>query len=192
MKITEFKGLPVADTVMGLDGSLSKLAFCVMGDKPLSWGLLDIDGSSTYERCGDANRKMYALLKQYKVDLVLIEDAIYVNNHKTVVQLANVFGSIMGVVAATGVQCLGCSPAEWMAHIGNPTRNSRDEWLAVRKMNPNKSTAWYKERLRQQRKQRTMEYVNERFGLNITDDNVADAIAISLLAREKLSVRPEG
>jgi len=44
---------------------------------------------------------------------------------------------------------------------------------------PGQSKLWYQNKVRQLRKQKTMDYVNDKYGLSVTDDDVADALGIA-------------
>jgi hypothetical protein len=66
---------------------------------------------------------------------------------------------------------------QWQNWSGNK-RLTVEEKEMIRNSNPGKTNSWYKSQERQYRKQRTIRFVNERFGLKIDDDDVADAIAI--------------
>ena len=48
----------------------------------------------------------------------------------------------------------------------------------MRKLNPNKSESWYKQNEREVRKQKTINFVNINYDLEINDNDIADAIGI--------------
>ena len=173
--------------VMGVDASTKALAFSIYEDGELKkYGKIAIEGRDTHERCGDINRKMYGIIKQFNPDLMAIESAIYVNNRRVVIDLANVYGAIIGVAVAVGVKVESVSPSTWMSHIGNPTRDSNAVKEQARKDNPGKSKTWIKNYLREARKQRTMDWVESTHGPTVDDDDVADAIAVGDYASKEL------
>jgi Holliday junction resolvasome RuvABC endonuclease subunit len=181
---------PEANRVMGIDASTKALAFAIIHhDTPIVYGEIDIRGNDTHERCGDVNRKTYALLKQYGPDFIAIEEAIFVNNRSVVIDLAKVYGSIIGVSMAIGIPCVAVHPSSWMAFIDNPTRNSKEIKDAVRKEYPGKSKTWYKNKLREWRKARTQEWVSKNLGIDTDNDDVADATAIASYAYNELTTR---
>jgi hypothetical protein len=49
--------------------------------------------------------------------------------------------------------------------------------------------SWYKNKLRNIRKQRTVDYFNKKYNLNITDFDVADAFGIAHYSNEELTKR---
>lgn len=174
-----------ASRIMGIDASSSAVAFSVFEDgRLLHYGKIYIAGGETTEQCGDVNKKMYHLMKLYEPEVVVMEQAIYVNNRGVVIKLANIFGAIIGVVVATGHRCEQVPPATWMAHIGNPTRNSKELIAEVKKKFPGKSKNWYTNKLREWRKDRTIAWVKDNHGVLLTDDDVADACALGAYGSE--------
>jgi Holliday junction resolvasome RuvABC endonuclease subunit len=173
-------------TTIGIDASTKTVAFSVFIDGKLRhYGSMDITGKDIYRQCGDVNRKVYALCRKFEPDYVLIEAPIFVNNRAVVLKLSKLFGSIIGVIASQGISVSDISPAGWMAEIGNPTRDSDTDKDRVKRENPKKSATWVKAELRKMRKQRTMDWVKSTYGVDISDDNVADAIAIGHYAVRK-------
>lgn len=175
---------------MGIDASSQSIAFTVFADgKPARWGKIFLEGKNIYERCGDANRKMYALMDELEVDHVAIESAIYVNNRQVVISLAQIFGSIIGVAQACGKTVEEVAPATWMSYIGNSMRSTKEEKEAVKEEFPDKSKSWYKNKLREYRKQRTIDYFNKKFDMRLADDDVADSCAVGYYAYNELTRR---
>jgi Holliday junction resolvasome RuvABC endonuclease subunit len=173
-------------TVIGIDASTKTVAFSVFNEGKLThYGSLDIDGKDIYRQCGDVNKKVYALCRRFEPDYVLIEAPIFVNNRAVVLKLSKLFGSIIGVIASQGIPVSDITPSGWMAEIGNPTRDSKTDKDRVKRENPNKSATWVKNELRKMRKQRTMDWVKQTYGVDISDDNVADAVAIGHYAVRK-------
>ena len=70
---------------------------------------------------------------------------------------------------------------QWQNWAGNK-RLTTAEKDAIRAATPDKSASWYKTQERQFRKQRTIKFVNERYGLKVDDDDIADAICIGAWA----------
>lgn len=190
MGLGDLKQRPVAKRLMGIDASSQSIAFTVWADnKPVKWGKIYLDGKNIYEKCGDANRKMYALMDELDVDGVAIEAAIYVNNRQVVIALAQVFGSIIGVAEALGKTVQEVAPATWMSYIDNPMRPSAEEKDEVNKKYSDKSKNWRKNKHREIRKQRTINYFNENFNVEIDDDDVADSMAVGYYAYMELTGR---
>lgn len=178
-----------AKKVLGIDASTQSIAFCLFVDgKPQNWGKLKLVGSDIYDKMGDANQKMYALYKVLQPDYVAVEKAVFVKSPAVALQLASVFGSIMGVLVANGVKTIDFQPLTWQNYIGNRPL-SRPEKAALKADNPGRSTSWYSNAGRKLRKQRTMDYMDKHFGIQIDDDDVGDSFGIALYAYEQLTKR---
>lgn len=179
-----------ASRVMGIDASTKSIAWTIFYNrKPERWGKIDIVGNDIYERCGDANRKIYLLNKLYPVDYIAIEAAVFVKSPSVAIQLAYVYGSIVGVLNALGVKVITVRPLEWQGFIGNPALK-KPEKETIKMNNPNKSASWYQNAGRELRKQRTMDYFNKKWpGMNLTDNDVGDSAGIAYYAYYQLTKR---
>jgi Holliday junction resolvasome RuvABC endonuclease subunit len=187
MNVKKLQPTPAASRVLGIDGSSKSLAFCMMVRMddvwvPEQWGKLEIVGRDVFERCGDLNSKLYGIMKMLHPDHVTVESVIYVNNRAVVIQLAKIIGAALGVIVATGRTANEVAPTTWMNYIGNNTRDTKETKQALRKAEPGQSTSWYKNELRKQRKQRTLDWVHETYGIDIDDDDVGDAFGIAFYA----------
>lgn len=192
MGLAKLKQKPVSERLMGIDASSKSIAFTVYADgKPVKWGKIFLEGDNTIEKCGDANKKMYVLMEEFDIDFLAIEEAIFVNNRRVVIMLSNIFGSIMGVAVAVGKTVVGVAPATWMNYIGNNTRPTKEEKEEINKQFPNKSKNWKKQQLKANRKQRTIDFFNEKYGMELTDDDVADSCGVGYYAYHELTRRPE-
>ena len=78
----------------------------------------------------------------------------------------------------------GVEPITWAAHIGNANLKKAEK-DQIKLDNPNASPNKLKVFQRDFRKQRTMNYVNKRFTLDIRDNDIGDAIAIGAYALDK-------
>lgn len=178
-----------AKRVMGIDASTNSIAFTVFYNrKPERWGKVDIIGGDIYEKIGDANEKIYAIYKQFPVDYVAIEGAAFINSPKVAVHLAYVYGSIVGVLVAMGCKTITVPAMTWQNFIGNPPFK-KPEKEALRLEYPDKSTSWYSTKTRAIRKQRTMDIFNDKWPLNITDNDVGDSLGIAYYAYNQLTRR---
>jgi hypothetical protein len=178
-----------AKKVMGIDASTKAIAYSIFQNRrPTVYELVPIVGGNIWEKCGDANKKMQALVKKHKPDYVLIERAIYVNNVEVMKLLAYVYGSVLAVPASQGIPTTDVSPTTWMNWIGNVPL-TKVEKAAFAKKHKGRPKTWRDQRLRVERKQRTIDYVNKKWGLAVTDDNIADSLAIGEFAYVQLTKR---
>lgn len=164
---------------MAIDASTTTLAFAIFSDNLLkACGKIKFDGSSTYQKLGDAALKTLPFLKNFHVDAIVIEHTVFINSPKTASDLALIQGALLGAAKLAGIKTAGSiNPITWQTFIGNP-KLSNDEKQKLMKEFPGKSRNWYQNKSREIRKQRTIKFVNTYYDKNIQDDDVADAIAI--------------
>jgi Holliday junction resolvasome RuvABC endonuclease subunit len=162
-----------------IDASTNSLAFAIFHDKELfKFGKINFSGKNNYEKVGDACRKTYAFLKQFDIDMIVIEHTVFMNSPKTAADLALVQGGLLGAAALNGIVVAGSvSPITWQMYINNG-KLTAPEKLELRKNNPGKSDSWYKGQEREIRKQKTIRFVNTYYDKSVSDNDVADAIGI--------------
>jgi Holliday junction resolvasome RuvABC endonuclease subunit len=178
-----------ANRVLGIDASTNSIAFCLMeGDIPLKWGKINLSGEDIYEKIYDAKNKMSMMLKELKSDYIVVEGAILVRSPDAVIKLSYVYGVVIAELMSTGAKVITISPSAWQSYIGNKNP-TKDEKSAIRLANPGYADSWYKNQLRNMRKQRTVDYFNKKYGLQITDFDVADSFGIAHYSNQVLTKR---
>lgn len=178
-----------AKRVMGIDASTKSIAFTIFHNRrPIFWGKINIDGNDIYQRIGDANQKIYALYKQYDIDYIAIEGAAFINSPKVAIQLAYVFGSVIGVLVALGCEVITVPALSWQRFIDNPPL-TKVEKEKLKDDFPGKSASWYQAQGRNMRKQRTMDFFNKKWNTNLTDNDVGDSMGIGYFAYCQLTRR---
>jgi Holliday junction resolvasome RuvABC endonuclease subunit len=178
-----------AHRVLGIDASTNSVAFCLMdNNKPLKWGKIEFTGSDIYEKIYDAKMKMHAMLDELKADYIAIEGAVLVRSPDAVIKLSYVYGVVIAELMSTGAKVITISPTSWQAHIGNknPTKMEKDK---LKFENPGYADSWYKNKMRQIRKQRTVDYFNNKYNLQLDDFDVADAFGIAHYSNTVLTER---
>ena len=168
----------MANNVLGIDASTNSIAFCLMNDKtPVKWGEIVFHGSSVYERILDAKRKIKAIKSQLDYDIICIEAAVSVKSVATGLKMAYMFGAIMGELMYDDTKIIEVHPLKWQGYIGNPnfTKAEKD---SVKKEFPGKSDSWYKNKARELRKQKTIDFAST-LGINTDNNNVTDAVGIA-------------
>ena len=178
-----------ASRVLGIDASTNSVAFCLMeNNKPLKWGKIELSGSDIYHKIHDAKVKMHVMLDELKSDYIAVEGAILVRSPDAVIKLSYVYGVVIAELMSTGAEVITISPTAWQAHIGNknPTKAEKE---SIRTKNPGYADSWYKNQIRNMRKQRTVDYFNERYGLKLDDFDVADSFGIAHYANQVLTER---
>jgi len=166
--------------ICSIDASTNSLAFGIFEDGILiEVGKINFKGTDTYKKVSDAVKKTKAFFAHHSdIEAVVIEHTIYLNSAKTVSDLALVQGAILGGVSLNGVKTIkSINPIAWQTFLGNQRLNSQEK-EEIQKSFPGKSTAWYKNKEREFRKQRTIQLVNEKYNRSISDDDVADAVGV--------------
>ena len=178
-----------AHRVLGIDASTNSVAFCLMeNNKPLKWGKINFVGSDIFEKIHDAKNKMHVMLDELKSDYIVVEGAILVRSPDAVIKLSYVYGVVIAELMSTGAKVITISPSSWQAYIGNKNP-TKDEKQAIRVKNPGYADSWYKTQLRNMRKQRTVDYFNNKYGLALNDFDVADAFGIAHYSNKVLTER---
>lgn len=170
---------PAPKNVCSIDASTNSLAFAIFSDKKLkAFGKINFSGVNTFQKVGDAAKKTEAVFKEFDIDAIIIEHAVFMNSPKTMADLAMVQGALLGAAMKTGVKKIGSiNPITWQIFIGNGKLTKEEKALIIRD-NPGKSVAWYKSKERDFRKQRTINIMNIEYDTSITDNDVADAVGI--------------
>lgn len=167
--------------VLGIDASTRSVAFCLFDNKtPVKWGEVFFDGGDVYERILDAKKKVHAIAKTFPSDFVALEAAVMVRSANTGLKMAYVFGAIMGELIADGRKVVEVHPITWQSYIGNKNF-TKAEKAEVQKKYPGKSATWYKGKVREIRKQKTIDFCKN-LGVATDSDNVADACGIGWYA----------
>jgi hypothetical protein len=180
VNLSKFTNQP--KTIMAIDASTNSLAFSIFVDGELtSYGKVNFVGLTAYEKVIDACRKVLGLFKAYgntQVDAIVIEHTVFINSPKTAADLALVQGGLLGAAGVSGVkQIRSVAPITWQNFIGNK-KLTKEEQLAIRKQVPGKSDSWYKSYERQLRKEKTIHFIDVQYGVQVSDNDVSDAIAI--------------
>jgi Holliday junction resolvasome RuvABC endonuclease subunit len=178
-----------AHRVLGIDASTNSIAFCLMeNDIPLKWGKIELVGQDIYEKIYDAKKKMSLMLEELKADYIVVEGAILVRSPDAVIKLSYVYGVVIAELMSTGAKVITISPTAWQAYIGNKNP-TKDEKSAIRLKHPGYADSWYKNQIRNMRKQRTVDYFNNKYSLTVDDFDVADSFGIAHYANKVLTER---
>lgn len=178
-----------AHRVIGIDASTQSLAFAIFeGEVPVKCGEIKFKGQSVFERLKDAKRKTRALVAAgvLKGDYIAIESAIMVRNVQTAIDLAYVYGAILGELGVGNSQLEKVAPISWQSGIGNPNLKAAEK-AAIQNEFPGKSKTWYQSKGREIRKQRTLDIARNYFDIADNSDNVGDAVGIALFASRRLT-----
>jgi len=175
--------------VLGIDASTNSIAFCLLENNiPLKWGKINIEGADIYEKIYDAKNKMSIMLDELKSDYIVVEGAVLVRSPDAVIKLSYVYGVVIAELMSSGASVVTISPTAWQAYIGNknPTKAEKE---SIRKQFPGYADSWYKNKIRTMRKQRTVDWVKEKFNIDLIDFDVADSFGIAYYSNTVLTER---
>ncbi len=175
----------IPHSFVSVDASTNSLAFAYFNYGELSrYGKIKFSGSSIYEKLGDTVHKTMFLFKSLPATHMIIEKTIFANSPQVAANLALSQGALIGGAQLGGVQHVyGVAPMSWQSYIGTRLL-SADEKQKIRQSQPGKSNSWYKSQEREQRKQKTILTVNNKFNINLDDNDIADACGIGIFALE--------
>ena len=179
------------NSFISIDANSTSIAFAIWeNDELQKIGKITWQGKTNYEKVADASKKLYAFFSTIaNIETVVIEHTIFMNSPKTAADLAVVQGAILGAMTMAGVKNIkSINPIAWQTFIKNGRLTTPEKQL-IRNEYPGRSDAWYKNREREFRKQRTIDFVNKRYGKSISDNDIADAVGIghySIFNWEKL------
>jgi len=176
---------PKANKVLGIDSSTTSLAFCIYDGHPIKWGKINFYGATIYDKIIDAHQKVAANKELLDVDYICIESAIMVKSQDVAIKMAMIVGSVVSALAWTKDMIITVPPSAWQPYIGNKnfTKIEKD---SLRAQFPGKADSWYRNKAREIRKQRTMEFFNNKYGINVSDHDAGDAMGIAYYAYHKL------
>jgi len=178
-------------TFISVDSSTQSLAFAIWDKELEAYGKVVFEHTSKniYDKAGVIGKRSGAslskLIEVYKIKNMVIEKPIFANSPMTASNLALAQGALVGASIFAGIQeVTGVEPITWAAHIGNANLTKKEK-EKIKLEFPGQSANWYKTKQRDVRKQRTMDYVNKRFSLDIKDNDIGDAIGIGAYALDK-------
>ena len=124
------------------------------------------------------------LFNKLPTDNMIIEKTIFANSAQVAANLALSQGALIGGAKIGGVRNVyGVAPMSWQSYVGTRLLTT-DEKQKIRRSNPNKSNSWYKSQEREQRKQKTISTVNDKFNIKLDDNDIADACGIGMFAMD--------
>lgn len=166
-----------------IDASTNSLAFAYFVNGNLEkYGKIKFLGSNIYAKLGDTVHKTMGLFSIIDTDHMIIEKTIFANSPQVAANLALSQGALIGGAQMGGVRNVyGVAPMSWQSYVGTRLLTT-DEKQKIRQKNPDRSNSWYKSQEREQRKQKTIATVNDKFNISLDDNDVADACGIGMFA----------
>lgn len=170
-----------AKRVLGIDASTASVAFCLIEDgKIVKIGKLPIDGATIYDKIRDAGIRAKALKQLTNPDYVAVEQAIMVRSADAGLKIAMIVGALLTNLLDKKSEVVTLTPIQWQSYIGNNnfTKAMKEE---IKSQYPGKGDAFIKARIRDIRKQKTMDYF-KKYGVDTDDNDVGDAMGIAYYA----------
>lgn len=181
-----------ASRVMGIDCSTHSLAYTIFFNRrPVQWGKINFQGADIFERLLDASEKLRAVQDKFEVDYIAFEGAILakVKNPDVTIKLAMMYGACIAELMKSGVKVVTVQPLSWQSYIGNPNFKPAEK-AALKAEFPGKSTSWYSAKVRELRKQKTMDIFNTKWPhMKLDDNDVGDSCGIAYYAYYNLTKR---
>lgn len=171
---------PAPSKICSIDASTNSMAFAIFNNEKLeSFGKINFVGNSTYSKLSNAAQKTKSFFKNYSdIDAVVIEHTIYLNSPKTVSDLALVQGAILAGIALNNIKDIrSINPIAWQTFLGNQRLTAAEKEL-IKYDNPGRGDAWYKNKEREFRKQRTIDILYKLYNKKIDDNDIADAVGV--------------
>lgn len=160
------------DVILGLDASTASTGFSIFDNKGLAaYGLIKPEGNDWRERLVHQAPKLKEIIEKYHPTQIIMED-VPLNGKgglKILVVLGAVQGMILGLASSCSIPIKFVTPNEWRSKVGLFTGN-RDETK------------------RDEMKKKSVEFVNQEFGLNLkwisksskfNEDDISDSILIA-------------
>ena len=173
------KFINIPNKIICIDASTTSIAYAVFEKQSLILhGKVEFSGKNVYQKISSAIESVVNVIKEIGAEALVIERAVFINSPKTMSELSMVQGAILAGASLAGIKIFkGTNPIAWQSYIGNG-KITKDAKLLMRKSNPGKSESWYKQFERDARKQKTINFVNINYDLQIDDNDIADAIGI--------------
>lgn len=171
--------------VIGFDTSSNALAFSVVEKRVKKWALIgagriDLDSDFMDGKIEKMISGVPVVLSQYgKIDKVVIEQSIYVQNAFTTIKLSQVIGALWTICLQHGIEVELVQPSQWKNFLGYKRVSKADKikWSneGLSKTEVNKKAAF-------ERKDRVKRILQEKCNAisDIDDDNIVDAIGVAV------------
>ena len=151
--------------IIAFDQALGKTGVCTIDDNTVYHSLIDVSKvKDVNERSIMMRQMIQSRIKNNHPDLVVIEDVALQSSAKTVIQLAQLQGAIIGACDIFGVPYEILKPTEWRKTLG---------FKQGRQVK------------RPELKQQAIDYVAELYGETVSSDE-ADAMCIAKAAQLRL------
>lgn len=175
---------------LGIDASSKSLAFGLIEDDTLiSYGEFFFRSSTFDRRLGESRVLTESFMDMLfsEADYIIFERAVMVVNREVALKLAQMFGAMKSVLIYGPARLVEAPPMVWQEHIGNPTIRGKNK-TEMLKLHPEwKNKSQQDKGIREYRKNKTREIVDEKFGEWIESDNITDAIGLAMFGQMEIN-----
>lgn len=175
--------------VMGVDCSTQKMSWVIVDEngKIDDYGEIFFIGSNFIKRYQDIRTKVMAELDTFKdVDYIAFEKAIMARNQDVALKLAGSFAVALSCLAEVDAQAVEVAPTTWQTAIGNPVIKAEGKKQLLAMHTELKTKSKQQAFIRNYRKQKTIDYVENRTGIKMPNDDLGDAAGIALFMLDKI------
>lgn len=158
------------DKFISIDQATKKCGYAIFeNDIPIKYGILESTDKDIIKRIEEIYVQLYKIIKEYDIGYFIFEDTFSSLNIKVSKTLCWLQGAIMQLAFVEDCGFLIYAPTSWRKLLG---------FKNINKKNPQPQ---FKNN-REYKKHQAIEYVNNKFNLNLQkeDDDIAEAICIGL------------
>lgn len=175
--------------VLGVDSSTQKMSWVIVNEKGKveDYGEIFFEGSNFIKRYQDIRKKVTAELGTFDdVDYIAFEKAIMARNQDVALKLAGAFAVALSCLAEVDAQAVEVAPTTWQTAIGNPVIRAEGKKKLLAMHTELKTKSKQQTFIRNYRKQKTIDYVENRTGIKMPNDDLGDAAGIALFMLDKV------
>ena len=167
-------------TILGLDTSSRSVAWALIeDDKLINYGEFYLEGIHINDRLLDCRLKTQAMINELQADYVFIEEAVKVASYSTLIVMAKILGVIISVLKENNKNLFTVTPIAWQSWIKNPNLKTEEKKELLIKHPEIRTKSQQSKFMREYRKNRTKQWVKEKYVVVVDNDNISDAIAIT-------------
>lgn len=177
--------------IMGVDCSTQKMSWVIVDElgKVQDYGEVFFTGSNFIKRYQDIRKKVMDAIPEFgDLDYIAFEKAIMARNQDVALKLAGSFAVALSCLAEIDAQAVEVAPTTWQTAIGNPVIRADTKKKLLAMHSELKTKSKQQAFIRNYRKQKTLDYVENRTGIKMPNDDLGDAAGIALFMLDKVDL----
>ena len=174
--------------VLGIDCSTKKMSWVIVNDDGIEkYDELFFEGTNFIDRYKDVRHKVLGVLDEFKdVEYVCFEKAVMVRSADVALKLAGVFAVALSCLGDLDAKLIEVQPIVWQSAIGNPVLRGEAKQQLLRAHSELKTKAKQQAFVRNYRKQITINYVKNRSGVEMPNDDLGDSAGLAYFCYDKM------